>query len=138
MIFLDVVQTKLLVVADHFFSCVQVFFQVIAFFEIIMTVSSMQTSFVALLDGDEIWEGDEEIMPLMRRMRVIYRLIKTDRQIDNASREKLLHMQTQQNEWLEELKSINEELLKLQRDRMMRASLEKLERGYIMLGIRRE
>lgn len=92
---------------------------------------------LALLD-DEGWASDEEIKPLMRRMRAIYQLIKIDRQIDHASREKLLHMQTQQNEWLDELKSINEELLKLQRDRMMRASLENVQRGFTMLSISRE
>ena len=75
----------------------------------------------------------------MKRMLVIRRLIETaNDQVGNASYEELLQMQKQQAGWLQELQSINEQLLTLNRDRMMQASVERVEQGLVRLGIRRE
>jgi hypothetical protein len=91
-----------------------------------MTASVPHTSFPSeLLPNDNNVQTDEEVSPLMRRMQVIESLIKTTSCKVNI-------------DWIQELQSINEQLLTLKRDRMMRASLERLERGCMRLGIHRE
>ena len=76
---------------------------------------------------------------LVLRINVIQRLTAFNAKArDSSSREELERMHKLQNLWIQELEMIGEQLQTFVRNHEMQASIDKIERGMTILGIRRQ
>jgi hypothetical protein len=76
---------------------------------------------------------------LVQRMKVIERLLALNAEArDTSEREELERMHYQQSLWIQELQMIGEQLQTIVRNHELQASIDKIERGMTILGIRRQ
>ena len=100
----------------------------------------MTTATDVLLDTFPSMTEDTELMPLMRRMRIIENVLQINiaKTYDpSTTREDLERIHVQQENMLAQIHNINTQLEAIGRERSMRNSIAKLERGVGRLGIRR-
>ena len=100
----------------------------------------MTTTTQMLLEVYPDMAEDTELMPLMRRMGIIENLLLANiAKIEDPSltRQDLNRAYAQQDVLLADVKKINNQLEAIGRERSMRTSIARLERGVTRLGIRR-
>lgn len=98
----------------------------------------MTTTTEALLSTFPSMKEDTELMPLMRRMGIIENLLKANiAKTDDPStnREDLERIHAQQDVLLTQVHEVNTQLEAIGRERSMRNSIARLERGARLLGI---
>ena len=101
----------------------------------------MTTATEVLLNTFPSMAEDTELMPLMRRMDVIENLLKANiakTDDPSTSREDLERIHAQQDVLLAQIHKINTQLEAIGRERSMRNSIARIERGARRLGIFRE
>ena len=101
----------------------------------------MTTATQVLLTTFPDMAKDRELVPLMRRMGIIENLLKANiAKTDDPStnREDLERIHAQQDVLLAQVHNINTQLEAIGRERSMRNSIARVERGVRRLGISRE
>tara|TARA_E500000178_G_scaffold333835_1_gene369186 strand:+ start:139 stop:606 length:468 start_codon:yes stop_codon:yes gene_type:complete len=98
----------------------------------------MTTATEVLLNTFPYMAEDAELMPLMRRMGIVENLLKANiAKTDDPStnREDLERIHAQQDVLLAQVHKINTQLEAIGRERSMRNSITRVERGVQLLGI---